>query len=64
MSDMYPQTFYAALTASRLSDGRFYRRWPEEYKAKMPKCAVGGEIPGLFEVTLPDIRPTLRRYDS
>lgn len=49
--------------ASRLSDGRFYRKWPEEYRGKLPRCAnVDAELPGLFEVTLPDIRPTLRRY--
>jgi len=49
--------------ASRLEDGRFYRQWPEKYAAKLPKCANGVmELPGLFEVTLPDIRPTLRRW--
>jgi chromosomal replication initiation ATPase DnaA len=49
--------------ASRLSDGRFYRRWPEDKRKWLPKCANGKpELPGLFEVTLPDIRPTLRRY--
>lgn len=49
--------------ASRLSDGRFYRRWPEDKLRWLPKCANGdAELPGLFEVTLPDIRPTLRRY--
>lgn len=51
---------------SRVRDGRFHRRWPEGVKA--PAClmrslsAAGGyEAPGLFEVTLPDVRPTLRR---
>jgi DNA replication protein DnaC len=49
--------------ASRLSDGRFYRRWPDDKLKWLPKCANGApELPGLFEVTLPDIRPTLRRY--
>lgn len=49
--------------ASRLSDGRFYRRWPADKMQWLPKCAQGQpELPGLFEVTLPDIRPTLRRY--
>lgn len=48
---------------SRLMDGRFTRRWPEQHKHRIPPCAINGEIPGLFEVTLPDIRPTLRRGD-
>lgn len=49
--------------ASRLSDGRFYRRWPDEHMRALPKCADGKpELPGLFQVTLADIRPTLRRY--
>jgi len=49
--------------ASRLQDGRFYRRWPEEELRWLPACANGEpELPGLFEVTLADIRPTLRRY--
>jgi chromosomal replication initiation ATPase DnaA len=57
--------------ASRLRDGRFNRLWPDEYKDDVPACAhkrmgnkgelLGYELPGLFEVTLPDIRPTLRR---
>lgn len=49
--------------ASRLKDGRFYRRWPADKLKWLPACANGKpELPGLFEVTLPDIRPTLRRY--
>lgn len=49
--------------ASRLSDGRFYRQWPQDKMKWLPLCAKGNpELPGLFEVTLPDIRPTLRRY--
>lgn len=49
--------------ASRFNDGRFYRQWPGEKREWLPKCANGKpELPGLFEVTLPDIRPTLRRY--
>lgn len=47
--------------ASRLRDGRFNRRWPEDKAKWLPACAVDGEIAGLFQVTLPDIRPTLRR---
>lgn len=49
--------------ASRLNDGRFYRKWPDDKMKWLPKCANGKpELPGLFEVTLADIRPTLRRY--
>lgn len=49
--------------ASRLGDGRFYRRWPDDKMKWLPLCANGkSELPGLFEVTLPDIRPILRRY--
>lgn len=49
--------------ASRLSDGRFYRKWPDDKLKWLPKCANGvPELPGLFEVTLPDVRPSLRRY--
>lgn len=48
--------------ASRLRDGRFYRPWPADKLRWLPKCAGGKpEVPGLFEVTLADIRPTLRR---
>ncbi|MCC6454462.1 MAG: ATP-binding protein [Caldilineaceae bacterium] len=49
--------------ASRLSDGRFYRRWPDDKLRWLPKCAGSKpELPGLFEVTLADIRPRLRRW--
>lgn len=49
--------------ASRLSDGRFYRKWPDDKMKWLPRCAnVNGELPGLFEVTIPDVRPMLRRY--
>lgn len=53
--------------ASRFNDGSFYRLWPAEHTDDVPACAVRDakgrfEIPGIFEVTLPDMRPTLRRY--
>lgn len=53
--------------ASRLADGRFYRLWPEGVRTVLclqPSANQAGryEAPGLFEVTLPDVRPTLRRY--
>lgn len=49
--------------ASRFRDGRFHRRWPDG--TKKPACLNGSnDVPGLFEVTLPDIRPTLRRSFS
>lgn len=52
--------------ASRLNDGRFYRAWPEGMKTlpclqPSPNVAGRYEVPGLFEVTLPDVRPILRR---
>lgn len=46
--------------ASRFRDGRFHRRWPDGVK-KPAYLAGSTDVPGLFEVTLPDIRPTLRR---
>lgn len=47
--------------ASRLADGRFHRQWPAN--VKVPGCLKGSrDVPGFFEVTLPDIRPTLRRF--
>jgi DNA replication protein DnaC len=53
--------------ASRLEDGRFCRQWPEGIRT-IPSClrpdpnnAGRYEAPGLFEVTLPDMRPMLRR---
>ena len=46
--------------ASRFRDGRFHRQWPEGIKR--PTCLNGSsDVPGLFGVQLPDVRPTLRR---
>lgn len=48
--------------ASRFQDGRFNRQWPDDKRHLLPGCLRGNaDVPGLFEVTLPDIRPTLRR---
>jgi hypothetical protein len=63
---------YIEHIASRLADGRFNRFWPEAHRAKLPAClanyydvdAEGNRrhyAPGLFVVSLPDVRPSLRR---
>lgn len=50
--------------ASRLQDGRFRRQWPQAAIKQLPKCCKGNpDIPGLLEINLPDIRPTLRRKE-
>lgn len=46
--------------ASRFRDGRFHRKWPDGVK-KPAYLNGSNDVPGLFEATLPDIRPTLRR---
>ena len=54
-----------AYIGSRMIDGRFNRYWPEKFSAQRPGCATkddrGWYVPGLFELTLEDVRPRLRR---
>lgn len=64
---LWPNANEVEFIASRMQDGRFYRLWPAEHSGNVPACAVldvdgRPEIPGIFEVTLPDMRPALRRY--
>ncbi len=45
---------------SRMNDGRFRRAWDAPTSA--PAClGKDAEVPGVFRVTGPDVRPTLRR---
>lgn len=56
----WPAAKYVEHIGSRFRDGRFHRKWPDG--VKRPACLNGGnDVPGLFEVQLPDVRPTLRR---
>lgn len=63
---------YIEHMASRLTDGRFHRFWPDAHRDRMPQClastfdtdAEGNRhhyAPGLLFVDLPDARPGLRR---
>lgn len=66
---------YIEHIASRLSDGRFHRFWPDAIRNRMPAClekhfdtdpdgTKHHYAPGLLFVDLPDARPGLRRKEA
>lgn len=72
--DAWPreEAVYVEHIESRLADGRFNRYWPEAFSSRLPACLesfydLGPDgqkrhyAPGLFIVSLPDVRPSLRR---